>query len=296
MKSLDSVYLHVTRACNLRCSYCYFEAGTPVAEELDTAEMISLLGQIGSLKPSRIVITGGEPLLRADILTLLRELKTCAPDSQTAITTNGMLIDTEMAKKLVEHVDEVRVSIDSFRDINDSIRGKDSFDGAMDALSSLRATGSQPVAFVTVTAVNAPRLGEFMRFLIRNGISRIHLSPLRLVGRAANADTVGQAEDTTGTIKTLCSELLGKQLEDPAREHSTCGIGRLLCIHPDGSVYPCHVLARPGFCLGNTRATDLRSILGRLGAITSSGVCIPAECPHEDDIRALSWAGYASRP
>jgi len=39
-----------------------------------------------------------------------------------------------------------------------------------------------------------------------------------------------------------------------------CGVGRFLTVHPDGSVYPCHLLAFPEFCVGNVREKGLYAI------------------------------------
>ncbi len=64
MSSPDTIYFHVTKACNLRCAYCYFSAGDPMDKELSTEDALLVLKSASLLKPRRVVFTGGEPLER----------------------------------------------------------------------------------------------------------------------------------------------------------------------------------------------------------------------------------------
>ena len=61
---LKNVFLHVTKACNLRCSYCYFSASKPLTNEMTTAEFARVWPEMVALRPQKVVFTGGEPLLR----------------------------------------------------------------------------------------------------------------------------------------------------------------------------------------------------------------------------------------
>ena len=62
----------VTAACNLRCQHCHAAAGKPLPGELSTEEGKKLLEDIASIDEFRmIVFTGGEPLVRKDILELI---------------------------------------------------------------------------------------------------------------------------------------------------------------------------------------------------------------------------------
>lgn len=54
----------------------------------------------------------------------------------------------------------------------------------------------------------------------------------------------------------------GLKLENRDNANSiNCGVGRFITVFPDGSVYPCHLLAFPEFCVGNVRENSLYSIL-----------------------------------
>src|SRR4030066_1628423 len=64
----------VTRECNLKCKHCYSQSiDSPHPRELDTAEAKRLIDQIAETGARLIILDGGEPLMRSDILTLVRQ-------------------------------------------------------------------------------------------------------------------------------------------------------------------------------------------------------------------------------
>ena len=134
--SLRNVFLHVTKACNLRCEYCYFSASRPMPDEMTAEEFDRLWPDMVAISPQKVVFTGGEPLLRPDILDLLRGLRDADPDHLVlrCLNTNGHLVTKELARELVGLADEVRVSLDALPRRNDALRGEGNFDAAMRAL------------------------------------------------------------------------------------------------------------------------------------------------------------------
>ena len=76
---VETVFLHVTKACNLRCPYCYFCASEPLTDEMRTDEFTRLWPDIVALRPRKVVFTGGEPFLRPDLLDLLHGLRRADP-------------------------------------------------------------------------------------------------------------------------------------------------------------------------------------------------------------------------
>jgi MoaA/NifB/PqqE/SkfB family radical SAM enzyme len=86
-----------------------------------------------ALQPEKAILTGGEPLLRPDILDLLRGLREADPEHRVlrCLNTNGQLVTPELARQLVGLADEVRVSLDALRERNDALRGAGSFAAAI---------------------------------------------------------------------------------------------------------------------------------------------------------------------
>ncbi|HEY6974558.1 MAG TPA: radical SAM protein, partial [Nitrospiraceae bacterium] len=110
------VALNLTKRCNLKCDHCYLDATTKAGggnDELSTEECFRLIDQIAEVnKGCLLVITGGEPLVRPDILDIARHAVKLG--FMVVFGTNGMLINDKMAKTLVEiGVMGVGISIDS---------------------------------------------------------------------------------------------------------------------------------------------------------------------------------------
>ena len=70
-KRIKNIYLHLTKRCNLKCDYCYFDAGKKEDGELSLPQMLNLFGDIAKLSPQKVVITGGEALLREDFFEIV---------------------------------------------------------------------------------------------------------------------------------------------------------------------------------------------------------------------------------
>jgi Fe-coproporphyrin III synthase len=200
MNQLDAVYLHVTKACNLDCIYCYFSAGYPEDDELSTKEMAVILEDICNLEPNKIVFTGGEPLLRDDLIELAQICKAFNANSRLALTTNGSLIDQNNAAELVQNFHDIRISIDGPEEINDRLRGSGSFRKAMNACELIINNGGNPQAFITVTAFNQVYLESLIRLLLSRQIFNLHFSPVKPAGRAENMALIADEEQLTATI------------------------------------------------------------------------------------------------
>ena len=110
------VALNLTKRCNLKCDHCYLDATTKAgggSDELSTEECYRLIDQIAEVnKGCLLVITGGEPLVRPDILDIARHA--VAQGFMVVFGTNGMLINDRLARELVEiGVMGMGISIDS---------------------------------------------------------------------------------------------------------------------------------------------------------------------------------------
>lgn len=108
--------LSVTERCSLRCRYCMPEAGacSPTSgEPLTEDELLRAVEAAASLGITKLRITGGEPLLRADILDLCRRAAAVPGIREVCLTTNGLLLPT-LAKPLwAAGVRRVNISLDT---------------------------------------------------------------------------------------------------------------------------------------------------------------------------------------
>lgn len=107
-----AVTFYVTHKCNLACSYCTQKEPDVFSHELPTAETLKLLGKIRRETDS-IVITGGEPTLRADIEQIAEAARFRNKFRSVLLITNGTLLDRK--PKLLNAVTGLVVSLDALQ-------------------------------------------------------------------------------------------------------------------------------------------------------------------------------------
>ncbi len=110
-------YLRVslTEKCNLRCTYCMPSEGialTPDDELLTTEEMVHLLRLFAKVGINKIRFTGGEPLLRKDLLELVRETKGLGIN-HIGITTNAITLSRQLQDLAIAGLTHINISLDT---------------------------------------------------------------------------------------------------------------------------------------------------------------------------------------
>src|SRR3989440_455023 len=117
-RPLASLRLSVTDRCNLRCRYCMPEddyAWLPRTSILTFEEIERLTGAFASLGVQKVRLTGGEPLLRHDLSTLVAMIARNPRIRDLAITTNGLLLGKHAAELRTAGLQRVTVSLDTLR-------------------------------------------------------------------------------------------------------------------------------------------------------------------------------------
>src|SRR3989338_5837859 len=115
-RRLDYLRISVTDRCNFRCIYCMPPEGIetiPKEGILSFEEIVRVAKIFMEMRGKRIRLTGGEPLLRKNIVELVHSLSLLAPRPTLALTTNGSLLP-ELAAPLKEAgLDRINISFDS---------------------------------------------------------------------------------------------------------------------------------------------------------------------------------------
>jgi cyclic pyranopterin phosphate synthase len=117
-RPLASLRLSVTDRCNLRCRYCMPEdeyAWLPRTSILTFEEIERLTGVFAELGVHKVRLTGGEPLLRHDLPTLIRMIAHNPRINDLAMTTNGLLLAKQAADLRAAGLERVTVSLDTLR-------------------------------------------------------------------------------------------------------------------------------------------------------------------------------------
>ena len=121
------VVWNVGQRCNLKCVHCYSQSqDRSYSGELTTAEGERLIEDLGKFGSPVILFSGGEPLLRDELLELAE--RAIGRGLRAVISTNGTLIDKAIAGKLKRiGLSYVGVSLDGMRETHDRFRGVKAF-------------------------------------------------------------------------------------------------------------------------------------------------------------------------
>jgi radical SAM protein with 4Fe4S-binding SPASM domain len=178
------VVWNVTRQCNLHCRHCYASAGSARSpDELTPAEGRALIEELACGVPA-LVFSGGDPLLRPDLLDLVR----LAVDRgiHAALSTNGTLIDGMAARRLGEAgIGYVGVSLDGIGELHDRFRGlRGAYERALEGLRHCRDAGLRVGLRFTLSRPTLPHLDRVLDLMETERVHRGYVSHLVYVGRA----------------------------------------------------------------------------------------------------------------
>ncbi len=180
------VVWNVGRRCNLRCRHCYSGSrNRSYSGELSTAEGRALIRDLAGYGVPVILFSGGEPLMRPDILELLgfaRELGVRA-----VLSTNGTLITAELASELKRmELSYVGISLDGLEETHDRFRGQQgAFQAAMAGLRSCREAGIKVGLRFTINRANAADIPGIFDLLVAEQIPRVCFYHLVYSGRGS---------------------------------------------------------------------------------------------------------------
>lgn len=117
-RPLRNLRLSVTDRCNIRCEYCMPEDNyvwLPREDMLHFEEIGALVDIFTALGVDKVRLTGGEPLLRRDLPTLVRLLAAKPGLQDLALTTNGILLDSQIDDLKAAGLQRITVSLDTLR-------------------------------------------------------------------------------------------------------------------------------------------------------------------------------------
>jgi len=258
-----------TYRCNFRCPFCEARGGEAAPDELSGPEAREFLDDLGQMRVRRLLISGGEPLLREDLTELLdhAQRRSITP----ALISNGYLVQERWQELRRFRYFLFMTSLDGPAEEHDRVRARGSFERALGALEMFASIQVQTRVVKTVVHPgNLAQLPELAARLEASSATDWHLSPAYAAGRARSQ---GQYQLSGDQLKAL--------VEFVGRVH---GRGRLRVELPHSHTY-LHCLdgcapGRPLFCgAGLTRCAVMPN-----GDVLACGQAYDA-VPPEGNIR-----------
>jgi len=244
-----SVDIAVTNRCNLRCTHCCVDSDlTSFSDPMDTGMLKNVLKKVVMCRPKSICLTGGEPLVRKDffeILTYLHDIY----DGEIRLMTNGTLINRKNVNELISCISAIDISIDGIDEKTCSfVRGKGVFNKAITSVHLLKERNFDNISLsMVLTKENFALRDEFHKLNDQLGT--------RAITRAFSP--IGRGSDNKESLQPMEKEAQMEEkrmLKFDKEDVHICVCGALfkeIYINYRGDIYPCGLLERDKYYLGN---------------------------------------------
>ena len=309
---VKALCLHIAHECNLRCVYCF--AGQGNYSETDRGLMPASVGKAaldfliensGVRRNLEVDFFGGEPMLNFDVVKEIvahgraREVA-AGKKFRFTLTTNGAFLDDENIAYINENFDNVVLSLDGRREVNDRMRpfagGAGSYDTILPKIRALAEARNHENYYVrgTYTRLN-PDFAADVAHLADAGFKNISVEP---VVAPQSEDFAIREEDLPALFaeyERLADELLSRENSGCgvlffhfemditggpciAKRVTGCGAGsEYLAVTPSGKLYPCHqFVGDEKFCVGDVQSGLRENELTR--SFAACHVFSKAEC------------------
>lgn len=257
----DITYLRIsiTDECNLRCLYCMPEEAGSAAKScslMSVDEIEEIVRQAAELGIYKIRITGGEPLVRPDVIEICRRVSAVPGIRELAVTTNGILLK-DMAYQLKEAgVSRLNISLDTLQtDKYTKITRKGNYESVAEGIKMAAKAGLTPIKINTVLigGFNDNEIRDFAELTRRDNIE-VRFIELMPIGACASFPK--HAFIKGDTVLEAIPELIEREYSGVARMYQypdgkgrigiisavnqhfclSCNRIRLTC---DGKIKPC---------------------------------------------------------
>lgn len=229
LPSLRYLELQITKRCNLRCRHCFVGPAQPV--DLTFEKIKRILKEFEALQGLRVLITGGEPLLHPEFKKINNFIKKLT--LRKILFTNGILLDDRWLKKL--NFEEIQISIDGTKKGHEILRGKETFDKAIDAIKKAVYYGFDVSVATVIHRENLKEFDELEKLIKKLKVKEWIVDALTISGNLKFNTQLWIAPEKTADIM----KKYGFSKEDhPKAEGYGCG-AHLLAILANGKAAFC---------------------------------------------------------
>ncbi|HEX9062807.1 MAG TPA: thioether cross-link-forming SCIFF peptide maturase [Clostridia bacterium] len=308
---VKAICIHISHDCNIRCRYCFAGTGSFGGDRMNMPSMTGkkaidfLISMSGKRRNLEIDFFGGEPLLNFDVV---KDIVSYAKSKEEeygkkfkfTLTTNAVMLDDEKMDYINKNMQNVVLSIDGRRDVNDRMRkridGKGTYDGIIHKIKQMADARNQDNYYVR---------GTYTRENIDFSNDVLHLADLGF--KQISVEPVVAAKDTGFDIREEDLPELFSEYEKLAHEYvkrkndgngfnffhfivdleggpciskrlGGCGSGHeYVAVTPSGDIYPCHqFVGMDEFHMGNVNEEGIKKDVQK--AFKNSNVYTKEEC------------------
>jgi cyclic pyranopterin phosphate synthase len=167
-RPVSNIRVSLTPKCNLSCIYCHKEGEKSPKDQLSAEDIAEILRVAAKFEIRSVKFTGGEPLLRPDLVQIVQSVPA---GMESSLTTNGTLL-TDLARDLkTSGLKRVNVSIDSLNpETYKKITGTDKLSDVLDGITAALNVGLTPVKLnmVVLDGINDNEIDDFLAFVRGN--------------------------------------------------------------------------------------------------------------------------------
>lgn len=210
---------NVTTRCNLECRHCYATSGPgpdpSSSAELSTVEGRRLLADAATHGTRVVLFSGGEPLLRPDLLTLMEYAG--EQGMRPVLSCNGTLLTEDLATRLQGvGLGYVGISLDGPPAIHDALRGRAGAHAeAVRGIHAAQEAGLKVGLRTTLTRATIPHLDAIFQWVERESIPRVCFYHLVGVGRGEGLEReTPSARETRAAVDRIFDWTLSLQQAD----------------------------------------------------------------------------------
>ena len=266
MIKIRTLYIELTSKCNLRCRYCYNESGME-DHKLKIDKLLNFCEEMGyfwSNSCKEIFISGGEPLLHENCITIIEKLYRLG--FNVFLVTNACYLNAKISDTIYPFISGVQVSLDgSNQEVHNYFRGQGSFEMTVGNLRSLPDSMLKKTrARISIGKMNYENVIDFIDFCYFLGIAGVQFGLIRKQGRGCQGFeecheiSPSQIYDLKKQIDKKRDMLIDESFEIGIFdvEGGNCILSESypiidMRIDSRGNVYPCHSLFAQEFCMGN---------------------------------------------
>jgi GTP 3',8-cyclase len=201
--------LSVTDRCNLRCTYCMPAEGIalrPHHEILTFDEIERIVRIAAGLGVTKLRLTGGEPLVRRDLLILAGRLTAIAGIQHVGLTTNGVLLGENLHGLVRAGISSINISLDTLRrDRFRAITRRDEFDSVLSNIDlALRSAIPRiKINVVVMRGTNDDELPQFVDFARERRLMVRFIEYMPFKDNGWSAETMVPFEEMKSRIENL---------------------------------------------------------------------------------------------